>query len=50
MDEITGIKNLGEKTGAIHFLTKGTISRDELTRIAVTMALIPWINEELYKI
>ena len=50
MDEITGIKDLGEKTGAIHFLTKGIISRDELTRIAVTMALIPWINEELYKI
>jgi len=50
MDEITGIKNLGEKTGAIHFLTKGVIPRSELARIAVTMALIPWINEEMYGI
>jgi len=50
MDEITGIQNLGEKTGAIHYLTKGVISRSELTRIAVTMALIPWINKEMYEI
>jgi inosine/xanthosine triphosphatase len=48
MDELTGIKNLGEKTGAIHYLTKGKISRIELTKIAVTLALIPWINQELY--
>lgn len=50
MDEITGIENLGEKTGAIHYLTKGVISRSELARIAVTMALIPWINREMYEI
>ena len=46
--EITGIKDIGERTGAIHYLTKGAISRVELTRIAVIMALIPWINGELY--
>jgi len=50
MDEITGIERLGEKTGAIHYLTKGVISRSELTRIAVTMALIPWINSGLYEL
>ncbi len=48
MEEITGIENIGERMGAIHYLTKGVISRVELTRIAVTMALIPWINGELY--
>lgn len=48
MDEITGIDDLGEKTGAIYVLTRGVISRDELTRLAVTMALIPWINREMY--
>lgn len=48
MDEFTGIKNLGEKTGAIYFLTKGKISRIELTRLSVTTALIPWINEKYY--
>ncbi|AGK60134.1 inosine/xanthosine triphosphatase [Archaeoglobus sulfaticallidus PM70-1] len=48
MDELTGIKNLGEKTGAIYFLTKGKISRVDLTRISVINALIPWINREYY--
>jgi inosine/xanthosine triphosphatase len=48
MDEFTGIKNLGEKTGAIHFLTKGRISRIDLTRLSVITALIPWINKEIY--
>ncbi|RLI84260.1 inosine/xanthosine triphosphatase [Archaeoglobales archaeon] len=48
MDEFTGIENLGEKTGAIHFLTKGKISRTDLTRLSVTTALIPWINGEYY--
>jgi len=50
MDELTGIKNLGEKTGAISYLTKGIIQRSELSRIAVTMALIPRINKELYEL
>ncbi|MBO8181394.1 MAG: inosine/xanthosine triphosphatase [Archaeoglobus sp.] len=48
MDEFTGIRDLGEKTGAIHFFTKGKISRTELTRLSVTAALIPWINKEYY--
>ncbi|AEA47888.1 inosine/xanthosine triphosphatase [Archaeoglobus veneficus] len=48
MDEITGIERLGEKQGAIGYLTKGAVTRSELTRIAVTMALIPWINPDLY--
>ncbi len=48
MEEITGIENIGERMGAVHYLTRGVISRIELTRIAVTMALIPWINKDLY--
>ena len=50
MDEISGVKNLGEKMGAIGFLTKKRVERSDLTEIAVTMALIPWINTELYEI
>jgi len=50
MEKITGIEKIGEKFGAIYYLTKGRISRIELTRLAVTMALIPRINKELYKI
>ncbi len=48
MEEITGIERIGERMGAIHFLTKGAVSRVELTRLAVIMALIPWINRDLY--
>lgn len=48
MEKISGIKNLGKKFGAVHYLSKGAISRTDLSRIAVTMALIPWLNSELY--
>lgn len=50
MERISGIKDLGKKVGAVHYLSKGAISRTELSRIAVTMALIPWVNRELYHI
>lgn len=50
MEEVSGIKDLGKKVGAIHYLSKGAISRVELSRIAVTMALIPWINRNLYNL
>ena len=50
MEELTGIKNLGEKAGAISYLTKGVILRSELSRLAVTMALIPRINKEFYEL
>ena len=49
MSKISGIKNLGRKVGAVHYLSKGAISRTDLSRIAVTMALIPWLNKELYE-
>jgi len=50
MEELTGIERIGERFGAIHYLTKGVISRSELTRLAVTMALIPRINSDLYEL
>ena len=50
MDEISGIENLGEKFGAIGFLTRRKVERSDLTEIAVTMALIPWLNRELYEL
>ncbi|MFO7968213.1 MAG: inosine/xanthosine triphosphatase [Archaeoglobaceae archaeon] len=48
MEQLTGIEDIGEKYGAIHYLTGGKVSRDELSRLAVTMALIPRINPENY--
>ena len=48
MGEVTGVRDVGRRTGAIYYLTKGAISRVDLTRIAVIMALIPWLNSKLY--
>ncbi len=48
MEELTGMKELGRKKGAIGYLSKDVIRREDLTEIAVTMALIPWINRDIY--
>ncbi|BDH79786.1 MAG TPA: inosine/xanthosine triphosphatase [Methanothermobacter sp.] len=50
MDKITGIKNLGEKTGAIAILTRGLLNRIENTEQCILMAMIPHLNPKLYKI
>ena len=50
MERITGIKDLGKKFGAIGYLTRKAVKRENLTEIAVTMALVPWINSELYEL
>ncbi|MCS7119461.1 MAG: inosine/xanthosine triphosphatase [Archaeoglobaceae archaeon] len=50
MEKISGINQIGRKVGAVYYLSKGVVSRVELSRIAVTMALLPWINKDLYKL
>ncbi|RLE85355.1 MAG: inosine/xanthosine triphosphatase [Thermoprotei archaeon] len=48
MARITGIIDIGKNIGAIGWLSKNKMLRDELTSIAVIMALIPRLNRELY--
>ncbi len=48
MAELTGEPYLGHKEGAIGYFSRGTLSRTALTELAVLMALIPRLNEELY--
>lgn len=48
MSELTGIKNMGKKMGAIGYLSKGMLDRTGLTEQSVFMALIPRLNKELY--
>ncbi len=48
MEEITGIKKLGEKMGAIGYLSHGLIDRTKLTEFSVLMAMLPKINTKLY--
>ncbi|WXG40950.1 MAG: inosine/xanthosine triphosphatase [Candidatus Freyarchaeum deiterrae] len=48
MEQITGLKNLGEKMGAIGFLSHGLMDRTKLTEFSVLMAMLPRINSQLY--
>jgi inosine/xanthosine triphosphatase len=47
-EKITGVKRIAEKEGIVHYLTRGFISRTDLTVQCVTAALVPWLNTKLY--
>ena len=48
MAEITGIRAIGSKYGAIGYLTERRMDRDALTEAAVLMAMVPRIRRDLY--
>jgi len=48
MDELTGENNTKQKDGAIGYLTKGVVKRAELYVPAVLMALVPFLNKDLF--
>ena len=48
MEEITGIERIGESAGAIGYLTKNHVKRLDLSIQALTSALIPRLNPNLY--
>lgn len=48
MSAVSGIEGLGEKEGAIGFLSRGMLTRVRLTEQGVFMALIPRLNPGLY--
>ncbi len=48
MARLTGIENIGRKSGSIGYLTDGMMDRTSLTEIAVLMSLVPRIRVELY--
>ncbi len=47
-DIVFGQSNSKQKNGAVGILTHDTIDRAELISVAVSLALIPFINAELY--
>lgn len=49
-DQIFGEHNSKQNSGAVGLLTRDKITRTELYRQAVQLALIPFINKELYSI
>ncbi|MBW4257841.1 inosine/xanthosine triphosphatase [Methanobacterium sp. YSL] len=48
MDQITGVDNLGQKTGAVSHLTQGMLDRTGNTEQCVLMAMVPWMNSDIY--
>ncbi|MGZ7135347.1 MAG: inosine/xanthosine triphosphatase [Methanobacterium sp.] len=50
MDKVTGVNNLGQKAGAVSFLSKGMLDRTENTEQCVLTAMIPRMNNEIYLI
>ncbi len=49
MAELTGVRDIGAKFGAIGYLTERRMDRDTLTEAAVLMAMVPRIRRELYR-
>jgi inosine/xanthosine triphosphatase len=47
-EEVSGINEIGDKGGIIQHLTKGKMSRIDLTEQCVTTALVPWLHRDVY--
>lgn len=48
MDRLTGIEGLGRRQGGVGYFSKGALDRVRLSELAVLMAMIPRLNEEMY--
>lgn len=48
MEGFTGIKDIGEREGAVGFLSRGTVNREDITVESIIMALLPRLNQALY--
>ncbi|MGF7117966.1 inosine/xanthosine triphosphatase [Methanobacterium oryzae] len=48
MDKVAGVDNLGQKTGAVSYLSNGLLNRTENTEQCVLTAMIPRMNEKIY--
>jgi inosine/xanthosine triphosphatase len=47
-EEVSGIKEVGDKGGLINFLTKGKMTRADLTEQCVITALAPRLHPDVY--
>lgn len=48
MDRAMGEENTKQKGGAVAFFTHGLMDRKTIYTLGVTLALVPFINQELY--
>jgi len=47
-EKVSGINEVGDKGGLIKYLTKGKMTRTELTEQCVITALVPWLHRGIY--
>ncbi|MDA4117017.1 MAG: inosine/xanthosine triphosphatase [Thaumarchaeota archaeon] len=45
---LTAEEKVREEDGVVYHLTKGTVSRLDMTEQCIEMALVPWLNREIY--
>lgn len=48
--QLTGAKKINEEHGIVYHLTKGRVSRLQMTEQCVGMALVPWLNKKTYRV
>jgi inosine/xanthosine triphosphatase len=48
-EKVSGINEVGDKGGLVKFLTKGTMTRTDLTEQCVIMALAPRLHAKVYE-
>jgi inosine/xanthosine triphosphatase len=48
MEQLSGVKRIGQKGGAVGYFSRGLVDRTHFTELCVIMALIPRMNNELY--
>ncbi len=48
IDRLTGEQNTKQRGGAIGFLTRGELKRQDLYAQGIVVALVPFLNQELY--
>ena len=47
-EEVSGIREVGDKGGLIQHLTRGRVTRTDLSEQCVVTALIPWLHRDVY--
>lgn len=47
-ESLSGVSEIGDKGGLVHHLTKGAVTRTDLTEQCVLMALVPWLHKDVY--
>jgi inosine/xanthosine triphosphatase len=48
--QVSGVKNIKQKQGAVGYFTKNQVTRFDILKQSVTMALVPFLNNKLFNL